>query len=187
MPTGLSAVSASYNSIKVMWNAVTGASGYVIERALTGTGTYSYLTSTTATSFTDTNLKTGSTYYYRVKGYITVGTTKVYGDVTTAISAIPVPSVPDNFTVVKSNSSSIKVSWSGVAGATGYAVYRATSSSGPYTILTETKMTSFTNKSLITGKTYYYKVQAYRLVGTTKVYGSFTAVKSATTLELDSK
>ena len=54
-----------------------------------------------------------------------------------------------------------------------------TSKTRPYTWLKETAAASFTNTGLATGKTYFYKVRAYRLVGSAKVYGSFLAIVSA--------
>ena len=66
-----------------------------------------------------------------------------------------------------------------MAGATKYEVWRATSSGGTFYKLPDTTALSYTNTGLTTGKTYYYKVRAYRLVGDTKVYGGYSAVVSA--------
>lgn len=38
---------------------------------------------------------------------------------------------------------------------------------------------SFTDKKLKTGKTYYYKVRAYKTSGKTKTYGAYGDIKSA--------
>lgn len=37
---------------------------------------------------------------------------------------------------------------------------------------------SYTNKGLTTGKTYYYKVRAYKINGSSKMYGKYSTVKS---------
>lgn len=64
----------------------------------------------------------------------------------------------------KKTSKGVKVTWSAVAGATGYKVYRATKKNGKYKLLktldSESK-TSFTNKKTLSGKKYYYKVKSY--------------------------
>jgi len=74
---------------------------------------------------------------------------------------------------------SVKVSWSRMKDASGYQVYRATSKSGHYSrvkTVTTGSTTSFMNKKLITGKTYYYKIRAYQTVSGDKIYGPFSAV-----------
>ncbi|PGY12082.1 fibronectin type III domain-containing protein [Bacillus sp. AFS031507] len=180
VPTNFKAASASYSSIKTSWTAVSGASGYEVYRATSSTGTYSLVgKTTTATSFTNTGLSTNKLYYYKIKAYRMVGTTKVYSGYTTVVSAKPIPSVPTNFKAARYSSTSIKTTWSAVTGASGYEVYRATSSTGTYSLVKTTTSLYFTNTGLTTGRTYYYKARSYKLVGTVKVYSGWTAVSSA--------
>jgi len=68
----------SSKSIKISWSRVSGASGYDIYRATKSNGKYSYIKSTTALYYTNTNLRRGTTYYYKVRSYRLVGTKKVY-------------------------------------------------------------------------------------------------------------
>ena len=138
IPTNLKAVSSSYNSINISWSGVTGASGYEIYRATSSAGTYTLISTTTETSYNNTGLTTNSTYYYKVRAYRMVGTVKVYSDFSTTISAKPIPATPINVKATRINSNSIKLTWSGVTGANGYEVYRATISTGTYSILTRT-------------------------------------------------
>lgn len=60
------------------WNAVSGASKYNIYRSTSKNGTYSYIGSTTATSYTDKTAISGKQYYYQVKAVkkVAVTTTK---------------------------------------------------------------------------------------------------------------
>ena len=53
--------------IVVSWNKVTGADRYHIYRATSKNGTYSEYGSTTLTTWTNTSVKKGKTYYYKVK------------------------------------------------------------------------------------------------------------------------
>ncbi len=64
-PTGLSAA-ANYSQITLTWNPATGAVSYELQRAPAGAGPYTNLFSLAATSFTDTNVANGTTYYYEV-------------------------------------------------------------------------------------------------------------------------
>ena len=98
--------------------------------------------------------------------------------------AIP-KEAPEKVQNVKASSNSynsIKITWNKAAGADGYKIYRATSKSGKYSAIktvTSASTLSYTNTGLTTGKTYYYKVRAYRTVNGSKVYGSYSSVVSA--------
>lgn len=84
---------------------------------------------------------------------------------------------------VSSNSyNSNKLSWNKVTGSSGYEVLRATSKTGTYKsvkTITSGSTVSYTDTKLATGKTYYYKVRAYRTVDKKKVYSSYSSVVSA--------
>jgi uncharacterized repeat protein (TIGR02543 family) len=179
VPGSVKAASASYNSIKTSWAVVSGTNGYAIYRATSSTGTYLYVGTTTSTSYTNTGLKTNKTYYYKVRAYRIIGSSKVYGDYSGVVSAKPVPTVPSSVKAASTSYNSIKTSWRTVSGANGYSVYRATSSTGTYSYLGATTATSYTNTGLRTNKTFYYKVRAYRLVGNSKIYGNYSGVVSA--------
>ncbi len=75
---------------------------------------------------------------------------------------------------------SAKLTWSRVIGASGYKVYVYNPARKKY----ECKLTksasvkSVTHKGLRKGKTYYYKLRAFRHVGSKKVYGPYSAVRS---------
>ncbi|MFZ5975714.1 MAG: InlB B-repeat-containing protein [Bacillota bacterium] len=175
-PASVKAVSASYTSIKISWGAVSGATAYKVYRKTSSTGANTLVATTSATSFTNTGLTTGKTYYYTVCAYRVVGSTMVYGGYSAVVSAIPVPAAPASVKAARASSTSIKVTWGAVSGATKYVVYRASSSSGPFSPAGTVSGTSFTNTGLKTGRTYYFRVRAYHLEGSTKVYGSYSAV-----------
>ena len=179
-PTNLKTTSSSYNSVKLSWGKVKNADGYQIYRATSSTGSYSSIKLTTNTSYTNTGLTTGKTYYYKVKAYKNSGSKKVYSKYSTVVSVKPVPSTVTNLKVVSSGHNSTKLTWSKVTGATGYQVYRATSSKGTYGLVKTTPYLSYNNIKLTTGKTYYYKVRAYKTVGTKKVYGKYSSIMTAT-------
>jgi hypothetical protein len=185
------AASAGYSSIKVSWTATSGAHGYEVWRSTTNlAGSYTKvktITSGSTISFTSTGLSTGKTYYYKVRAFHVEGTTTVYGSYSAAASIKPVPSVPANFKAARLSTTSIKTSWTAVSGASGYEVWRSpTNLAGSYAkVGTVThggasgSTVSYTNSYLTAKKVYYYKVRTYRYVGTTKVYGAFSAEKSA--------
>lgn len=176
-PTSVKAASSSYSSINTSWGAVTGASGYEVYRATSSTGSYSLIATTSGTSYNNTGLTTNSTYYYKVRAYTIVQTTKTYSSFSTIVSAKPIPSTP-SVKAVSSSYNSVITSWGAVTGVNGYEVYRATSSTGTYSLIITTTSTSYNNTGLSTNIAYYYKVRAYRMVGTAKVYSNFSTIVS---------
>jgi uncharacterized repeat protein (TIGR02543 family) len=170
--------SSSYKSIKISWKKVSGASGYRVYRATSKSGKYKLIKTTTSTRYTNSSLRTGKRYYYKVRPYKWMNSKRIYGNYSSIKSAKPIPSTPS--VTVKSNSyKSIKISWKKVSGASGYRVYRATSKSGKYKLIKTTTSTRYTNSSLRTGKRYYYKVRAYKYVSGKRVYGKYSSIKSA--------
>jgi len=71
-PTTLTA-SATSTGISLGWNASAGASGYNVKRARVGNGPYVSIGCTASTSFTDSNVVSGSRYYYMVAADYTGG------------------------------------------------------------------------------------------------------------------
>ena len=180
-PGSFKAVSASYSSIKLSWGKVNGATGYQVYRATNKNGAYKPVKETTGTSYTNTSLTAGKTYYYKVRAYHLEGKAKVYGSFTAIITGKPIPATPGSVKAKRASSTSIRVSWSKISGATGYQVYRATTKNGKYTLVKDTKSQSYTNTKLGKKRTYYYQVRAYRTVSGKKVPGSFSSVKYAKT------
>lgn len=179
IPTGLKAASASYNSVNVSWAVVTGVKGYEVYRSASNTGAYTLISTNTIASYNNTGLTTNSNYYYKVRAYKMDSDVKVYSDYSTAVSAKPIPAAPINAIATKINSKSIKLSWSAVTGANAYEIYRATTSTGTYSLLTKT-IHLYYNTNLIPGKTYYYKIRSYRIVGKISVYSNLTVVANKT-------
>lgn len=72
----------------------------------------------------------------------------------------------------------VKVTWELSEGLDGYAVYRATSKSGKYTLKKTTTGTSYIG-SVSYSKTYYYKVRGYKVINGEKVYTKYSSPASA--------
>lgn len=176
-PVSPGAISLNYNSAKIFWEPVSHASGYQIYRSSEETGTYRWVKSTASTSYTNTGLETGDTYFYKVRAFRHVGTERVFSDFSTIVSANPTLFKPTSLKAATASYNSAKISWKPVSGAVGYQIYRSTSKTGTYRWVKSTASTSFTNTGLMTGKTYYYKVRAYRYEDT-RVYGDYTAAVS---------
>ena len=64
-PTGLTATPGN-NQVILNWTAVSGATNYNVKRATTSGGPYTIIASPATTSYTDTTVINGTTYYYVV-------------------------------------------------------------------------------------------------------------------------
>lgn len=174
------ATAPAYNQVKITWGKVAGASGYRIMRAESSKGSYKEIAKTgTTTSYIDkSKVIPGKTYYYKVSAYRTVNGSKVYSTESSVKSAKP--AIAKAKATVTAQSKKAVVKWSKVNGASGYEFYYATSKNGSYKMakrITKSTTVSFTHSKLKKGKTYYYKVRAYRTVDGQRVYGAYSNIK----------
>ena len=177
--------SASSGKPMLTWNAVEGATSYRIYRSTSKGSGYSLLGTTTATSYTNTGAKAGTTYYYRVKACNDAGLSPYSNIVSGQVKSVtPKPSAP----VVKLGDSSTsgkpQLTWNAVSGATSYKVYRATSQKGTYSLLGTVTATSYTNTGAKAGTTYWYKVKAVNSAGESAYSNTVSGRATVTTLTM---
>ena len=155
----------SSTSLRVRWNKVASASGYVVYRSTKEASGYKAIKTITKGStltYTNKKLKSGTKYYYKVRAYKTVSGKKVYGDYCSVVAGVPL-STPS----VKTKSGSfdtITISWKKVKGATGYYIERSETKSGTYVVIKNISndyVLQATDDAIDPFKTYYYKVTAY--------------------------
>jgi fibronectin type 3 domain-containing protein len=159
-------------------NGGSALTGYKLYRA-TSSGAETLLTTVgNATSWTDTGLNNGTTYYYK----LTAGNAAGDSSLSNEVSAIPAttPAAP-SWRPAAAGNGTLTLSWnppgdSGGAAVTGYKLYRA-STSGSETLLTTLgNLTTYTDTGLSNGTTYYYKLSAANSLGD----GTASAELSAT-------
>lgn len=181
-PTLGSVSRKSYSSIQIKWNKIAGAYGYQIYRYDAVTKKYSLvktITSGSTTSYTNTGLKTGRKYTYKVRAYRTINnSTKSYSSYSSTKYATPYLTKPT--VSLKASKRAITVKWNKIAGASGYKIYRSTKKSSGYKLVKTVKSGStvyWKNSKLTRNKRYYYKVKAYRIVDKKYVYSSSSSYK----------
>ena len=185
--TGQKVSSSEKTSLKIKWDKVSGVTGYKIYRSTSKNGTYKCVATVSSknNTYTNTGLITGTTYYYKIRAYKTVGNENIYGSYSTIFSGKTKGlSQVKNLKQTVAEKTSVKLSWSKVSDASGYRVYRSTSKDGTYKLVADlsgSSKTSYTNKNLSPGKTYYYKVRAYKKVGSNRDYGSYSSKLNAST------
>jgi len=168
-------VVSSKTGVNVKWPSVSGASGYEVYRAESKSGSYSKIKTTTGLSLSNTSLKTNKEYYYKVRAYRTIDKEKKYGSFSSAIPGMKAVIAKVNGVAASSKSSYVGLTWKAASGAGGYEIYRATGSTGSYTLVGTSNSCAFNDYNVATGLTYYYKIRAYRSISGVKVYGGFSS------------
>lgn len=92
------------------------------------------------------------------------------GDPETSLHDLKDPLLTQPKLQVKKAANGRKLTWNAVEKASKYVVYRSTSRNGEYEKIGTTKDLSYTDKTAQKGKTYYYKVAAYKKVGSKAYY-----------------
>ncbi len=178
-PSSLSATALSATSIKLTWtdNSTT-ETGFKIERSLDGLSWAQVGTvGANVVGYTNTNLTPSTLYSFRVRAYD--GTANGdYSNVATATTADP-PAAPSNLVVIALTTTSAKLTWTdNSTNETYFRVERSTDGvtwTQAATLVANT--TTWTNYSLISGTTYYFRVRA--LAGTS-VYSDYSNVATVT-------
>lgn len=160
----------SASAIKLTWKKVTGATGYRIYQYNSKTKKYEKIKTTTEISYTIKKLKAGTEYKFAVKAYTKYNGETLWAASSKSIKTATEPAVPTVKITAGSKKAILK--WNKVTGATGYVVYMK-NSDGSYKKLGSTKSTSYTKKSLKSGKKYYFRVRAYKTVDGKNIYGSY--------------
>jgi endo-1,4-beta-D-glucanase Y/fibronectin type 3 domain-containing protein len=182
-PTGLTAT-AGNGQVALTWNASAGATSYTVLRGTTSGGPYgtTVVTNHTTTSFTNTSLTNGTTYFFVVRAVNAAGTSGNSAQASATPTAGTIPPAPTNLVATPGNQQ-VALTWNASTGATSYTVLRATVSGGPYTsVQTGITTTSFTNTSLTNGTTYFYVVRAVNAFGTSGNSNQASATPTAGTI-----
>lgn len=161
-PANIAAV-ARDSAASISWSQVSSASQYTLKRSLASEGPYTTVSSTlpyTQTSYYDSGLTNGTTYYYTLASQAPDGTP---GDDSPPVMAKPTAPFASPAKVAATVSDSqVSLLWEPVSGAAHYTVKRSTISGGPYaTIAANIVLTEYTDGAAVNGMTYYYVVSAF--------------------------
>lgn len=157
--TGVAISEGTSDSISLNWSENSTATGYLIYRKK-GSGSYVYLTSTTAISFTDTGLDSGTNYRYKLLTYADTGDHPALS----YSAEVKTSTLPAKLTVKgKSGFGKIRLSWTATTGASGYYIYQLID--GNYQLIDTLEGKSNVSKeydNMEVQTSYHYTVSAYR-------------------------
>ena len=161
-PTDLKASSNKTTSLKLTWQKVKDAKGYVVYLYDAAKQSYQKLGTTAKAAYTVKGLTSGSKYKFAVKAYLRDGGKIKYSVLSLPLTTATRPQAP----VVRETTIAGEpgLQWDKVPGATGYIVYYGGETGESYEKILKTSMTSFVFWE-IPEHNAYYKVYAYSSVG----------------------
>ena len=178
-PSALTVAAQSEGAVSISWSAVAGATHYKLYRSATSEGSFTQIGGEIAgTDYVDDNdLAANTSYYYQLAACSGNGCSSR----SSAVSATTAPETPETLTAAAQSKSAISISWSAVAGATHYKLYRSETRDGSFMqIGGEITATDYVDSDISAGASYYYQLEACNDNGcsgrslevSTAIYGS---------------
>lgn len=165
------------------WKKVSGASGYRIYKYNTSSKSYEKVTTISkgsTVSYKITGLTVATEYQFKVRAYKKTDTGTLWGSSSSAYKDCTKPAQTKNLKAA-TKSSAVTLTWSKVARAGGYRIYRYNSKTKKYEKIATVKGNktfSYKDTKLKKGSTMKYKVRAYKTYNGTNYYGAYSEVVS---------
>ncbi len=181
--SGVSTAVRSSTYLTLSWDKVSGASGYRIYKYNTSSKSYEKVTTISkgsTVSYKITGLTVATEYQFKVRAYKKTDTGTLWGSSSSAYKDCTKPAQTKNLKAA-TKTSAVTLTWSKVARAGGYRIYRYNSKTKKYEKIATVKGNktfSYKNTKLKKGSTMKYKVRAYKTYNGTNYYGAYSEVVS---------
>ena len=155
LPTpGLPVLNNIAGGVKISWTSVNNAAKYRVLRK-NASGVWTKVADTTALSYTDKSVKSGTQYSYSICCMSTDSSqaTSTYNKTGRTIRYIATPALPTAVNVA----GGVKVTWTKVPGAAKYRVLRKTGT-GTWAKVADTTSNTYTDKGVKSGTQYSYSI-----------------------------
>ncbi len=175
--TGIKQTYSTSSSVTLSWNKVTNASYYVVYMYNKTKADYDRMGETTSTSFV---CRMDSANATRFLVYAVTKTDAGYFNSASSAAVLGISGPEAPTLKVQTGIKCAKLTWNKVTSATRYDIYRLVGSK--YVRIASVSATSntYTDKNLVTGSNYYYKVRAINSKYTPVGYGSYSATAKVT-------
>lgn len=177
-PADLAAV-AGDATVTLSWTAASEDDSYAILKSVAG-GAFAQVATTVATTWTDAGLANGTMYAYKVAGIRGSSASAPGASVTSTPHGAP-PAQATGLVATAGNAQ-VALSWTAVAKATIYKIYRATT--GSAVLVNTTSSTAWTDVGVVNGTSYGYAVVASNGDGDAPISVTVVAKPSAPTVAL---
>jgi cellulose 1,4-beta-cellobiosidase len=152
--------------VTLSWPSVPGAMYYNVKRGTVRGGLHLVIAEPTGTTFTDSGLTNGTTYYYVVAAVDDTGAQSLDSveAVATPAPSLSRPPAPNNLTAT-GGVGEIDLTWDPVGNGVTYKIYRAPTGSGPWNQIGTSPTAAYTDHLVLFGEVYYYTVSAVNGIG----------------------
>ncbi len=177
--TKLSA-SPSAESVTLTWAKSNGATGYRVYRYKPSTKSWeTVVRSTRNLKATVKELKPYKKYIFAVRPYINTGSEIIWSESYTKVTVTTKLKTP-TVRVATTAKGRATVAWSNVSSEDGYQVWYSTKPGSGYKKISNYSADTFKiyKKGLTSGKTYYFKVRAYKKTSNGYVYSNLSSYKA---------
>lgn len=182
--TGLRLYQNGAERIVMAWKSVSNADGYILYRSKSKLGSFQKMETAsggTRASVADYSIAPATGYYYKIQAYQRVNGKYYYSSLSSPVyvkSQSKYPSSVNNVRLYQRTGKSHIITWSSATGADGYIVYRATKENGNYQKVETVSggRVSWADYDIQNGKTYYYKIRAYKAYKGRYYYGNPSSV-----------
>ena len=168
VPEGLSAAPSGDGAITATWEAVAGATRYVVTFYAADDPNAPTSVEVFDTSYTAAGLADGASYWFSVHAVTLTDQMELEGAETWPVSAEAIckPAAPSGLAASASGDGEIRVTWNEVPGADQYTVYRLRGDLNANVPVGTSTGASYTVEGLSGGTTYYFRVTASKSAGT---------------------
>ena len=181
--TGVKLGGRAADALRINWTKNASADGYIVEMYQGGKWSrVAKITSNNTTTFRKAGLKAGTVYKFRVRAYKMSGSTAIYSDYSAEIAARTNPSVMTGAKLGGRAADALRINWSKNASADGYIVEMYQGNKWVRVAkITNNSTTTFRKAGLNASTVYKFRVRAYKMSGSTALYGNYSATVTART------
>ena len=171
------------DALRINWSKNASADGYIVEMYQGGKwARVAKITNNSTTTFKKSGLKAGAVYKFRIRAYKTDCKTAVYGAYSAELAARTNPSVIKGAKLGGRAADALRINWSKNASADGYIVEMYKGNKWVRVAkITNNSTTTFKKSGLKAGAVYKFRVRAYKMSGSTALYGNYSATVTART------
>ena len=181
--TGVKLGGRAADALRVNWSKNASADGYIVEMYQGNKWIrVAKITDNSTTTFRKAGLKASTVYKFRVKAYKMSGSTAVYSAYSTELAARTNPSVMTGAKLSGRAADALRINWSKNVSADGYIVEMYKGNKWVRAAkITNNSTTTFRKAGLKASTVYKFRVRAYKMSGSTALYGNYSATVTART------
>ena len=181
--TGVKLGGRAADALRVNWTKNASADGYIVEMYQGNKWVrVAKITNNNTTTFRKAGLKASTVYKFRVKAYKMSGKIALYGNYSATVAARTNPSVIKGAKLSGRAADALRINWTKNASADGYIVEMYQGGKWVRVAkITSNSTTTFRKAGLSASSVYKFRVRAYKMSGSTALYGNYSATVTART------